>query len=228
MTLPLVMILLMGAPGSGKGTQSKLLEDALGYHHLATGDLIRAEIARHTPLGKDLEQTIGQGKLVPDDIVYTLLKEAIQQDFQKGIILDGFPRTIAQAQMLEKLAMEMGIHMAGTFSIDVPDQVIIERLSSRVYCTNCGATFNLQTNPPKQENVCDYCSHSPLIQRHDDQPATIRRRLEDYHQKKHPIKAFYEQKGLWQEIDGIAEPKVICARIVEILKNNMKNDKPKT
>lgn len=182
----------MGPPGAGKGTQGEILSKRLGIDTISTGVMLRTAIKEQTEVGKQVEKLINDGKLVPDDIMVKLVKERLQKpDCEKGFILDGFPRTTAQAQALT----ESGVKIDKVLSLEVDDDVIVERLSSRRECSKCGAPYNVISNKPETEGKCDKCG-GDLIQRADDNPTTIKNRLNVYHEQTEPIKAYYENQGL--------------------------------
>lgn len=185
-------LVLMGPPGAGKGTQGELLAKKLGIDTISTGVMLRTAIKEQTEIGKLAEKYINDGKLVPDDVIVSIVKERLAKpDCEKGFILDGFPRTTAQAEALT----ESGVRIDKVLSLEVSDDVIIERLSSRRECSKCGAPYNVISNKPEKEGVCDKCG-GELIQRADDNPDTIKNRLNVYHTETEPIKAYYEKLGL--------------------------------
>lgn len=185
-------LVLMGPPGAGKGTQGELLAKKLGIDTISTGVMLRTAIKEQTEIGKQVDKIINDGKLVPDDIMVKLVKERLQKpDCANGFILDGFPRTTAQAEALTK----SGVKIDKVLSLEVDDDVIVERLSSRRECSKCGAPYNVISNKPATDGVCDKCG-SELIQRADDNPETIKNRLEIYHTQTEPIKAYYQELGL--------------------------------
>lgn len=191
-------LVLMGPPGAGKGTQGELLSKKLGIDTISTGVMLRTAIKEQTEIGKQVEALINDGKLVPDDIMVELVKERLQKpDCAKGFILDGFPRTTAQAEALTK----SGVKIDKVLSLEVADDVIVERLSSRRECSKCGAPYNVISNKPQKEGVCDKCGGG-LIQRADDNPDTIQNRLNIYHTQTEPIKAYYEGLGLLVTAQG--------------------------
>lgn len=191
-------LVLMGPPGAGKGTQGEILSKRLGIDTISTGVMLRTAIKEQTEIGKQVEKLINDGKLVPDDIMVKLVKERLAKpDCADGFILDGFPRTTAQAEALT----ESGVKIDKVLSLDVDDDKIIERLSSRRECSKCGAPYNVISNKPETEGKCDKCG-GDLIQRADDNPATIKNRLDVYHEQTEPIKAYYEKQGLLVTAQG--------------------------
>lgn len=194
-------LVLMGPPGAGKGTQGELLAKKLGVDTISTGVMLRTAIKEQTEIGKQVEAIINDGKLVPDDIMVKLIKERLSKpDCEKGFILDGFPRTIAQAEALTA----SGVKIDKVLSLEVDDEVIVARLSSRRECSKCGAPYNVISNKPQKEGVCDKCG-GDLIQRADDNPDTIKNRLNVYHTQTEPIKAYYEKLGLLVTAQGEEE-----------------------
>lgn len=207
---------MFGPPGSGKGTYASLLFERLHLPHISTGDLVRQEIKDGTKIGKQIEDYSKRGLLVPDDIIIGLLKKRISQpDCSGGFILDGFPRTIPQAEALEKIAsVEVVIDLV------VPDDVIIERLSTRLTCKNCGAIFNRLFLKPKVEGICDKCS-CQLYTRDDDKPEVIKERLNTYRKQTHPLLEYYKEKGLIEDVHNDAAgtpPEIILKEILKIIK----------
>ena len=192
-------IIMLGAPVSGKGTIGKKKKKKYNLVHLATGDIFRDEMKRQTELGKKAEEYMSQGKLVPDEITIAMVEGKL--DEMDNVLLDGFPRTIPQAEALDKYLAEKGKKITAVINLDVPDEDIVVRTSSRVICSNkeCGASFNTIFMPPKVEGICDVCG-SPLIKRKDDEPETIRQRLEVYHQNTEPLIEYYKNENLLESI----------------------------
>lgn len=191
-------LVLMGPPGAGKGTQGEILSKRLGVDTISTGVMLRTAIKEQTEIGKSVEKLINSGKLVPDDVMVELIKERLQRpDCAKGFILDGFPRTTAQAEALTN----SGVKIDKVLSLEVEDEVIIERLSSRRECSKCGAPYNIISNKPITEGKCNKCG-ADLIQRADDNPDTIKNRLNVYHEQTEPIKDYYKKMGLLVTAQG--------------------------
>lgn len=191
-------IILLGAPGSGKGTQAELMSKEFGIPTISTGNIIRKELKSGTELGKKLESYMAAGKLVPDNVVVEVVKNRVQEDDCKnGFILDGFPRTIPQAEALDK----MQIKIYKVVNVDVPDEVIINRMSGRRVCLDCGATYHVETKKPKVDGECDHCA-STLSQRADDKSNTVLKRLEDYHKQTEPLKDYYDKKKTLVSVNG--------------------------
>lgn len=191
-------LILMGAPGAGKGTQSEKISAKWNIPAISTGDMLRAAIRQGTELGKLAKGYMDDGKLVPDDVVIGIIRDYLSSDACKnGFILDGFPRSIPQAEALDK----MGVKIDAVLSIEVDDKTIIERMSGRRVCSGCGASYHIKFNPPVKENVCDKCSQSLYI-RDDDAAETVKHRLETYHKQTEPLKDFYEKKNLLLTVVG--------------------------
>lgn len=210
-------VLIFGPPGSGKGTYASRLRDILGVPHISTGDLVREEIKEQTDIGKIARQYVERGELVPDEIIIDLLVKRLQKpDAKRGFILDGFPRTIKQAEFLEEnFKIDLVINLV------VPDEIIIQRLSNRIICRNCGAIYNRLTLKPKVNEKCDVCG-GELYQREDDKPEVIRERLNVYRMNTEPLIRYYREKGILRDVhcnDLMTPPDVIVRRILEIIDN---------
>ena len=191
-------LILLGAPGAGKGTQADILCKELDIPTISTGNMLRAAIKAGTETGKQAEAYMKAGKLVPDEVIIGIIHDRVaEDDCKNGYILDGVPRTIAQAESLEKA----GIVFDDVISIEISDEVIMERMSGRRVCEHCGASYHLVAVPPKQEGICDKCG-GKLIQRHDDEPETVKHRLEVYHQETEPLKEFYAKRGLLKSVEN--------------------------
>ncbi|MGN0244404.1 MAG: adenylate kinase [Lachnospiraceae bacterium] len=210
-------IVMLGAPGAGKGTQAKMIAEKYGIPHVSTGDIFRANIKNGTELGKEAKQYMDQGKLVPDELtVKILLDRVAQDDCKNGYVLDGFPRTIPQANVLDEALTKLGDKIDYAVNVDVPDENIINRMGGRRACVACGATYHVVYNAPKTEGICDVCGKE-LIIRDDDQPETVKNRLNVYHEQTQPLIDFYEEKGVLKSVDGTVDMKDVFAAIVEIL-----------
>ncbi len=206
-------LILMGAPGAGKGTQGEILEKKLGVSTISTGLMLRTAIKEQTEVGKLAEQYINEGKLVPDEVIVEIVKQRLSQpDCEKGFILDGFPRTTAQAEALEAA----GVTIDKVLLIEVDDEKIVERLSSRRECSKCGVPYNIVSKRPAKEGICDSCG-GELIQRKDDVPETIMNRLNVYHEQTEPIKDFYKAKGILAVAKGEEELKDTTANVAKVL-----------
>lgn len=195
-------IIMLGAPGAGKGTQAKKIAELCKIPHISTGDIFRANIKEGTELGKKAKSYMDAGELVPDELVCDLVVDRIQQDdCTNGYILDGFPRTIPQAEALTNALNAIEQKLAHALNFDVPDENIIKRMAGRRSCVGCGATYHVEFNPPKVEGVCDVCGEE-LILRDDDKPETVTNRLNVYHKETQPLIDYYEKQGLVSTIDG--------------------------
>lgn len=210
-------IMLFGAPGAGKGTQAKFLIEKYGIPQISTGDILRAAIKEGTPMGLEAKKFMDEGKLVPDSTIIGIIRDRLsQEDCKKGFILDGFPRTLAQAEALEILMKEMGIKLDKVISLNVPDELIVGRVTGRKVCPACGASFHVTFNPPKVEGKCDYCG-ADLITRKDDNAETVTKRLAEYHSQTAPLFDFYKTRNLLVDIDGTKDVNVITKEIFAIL-----------
>ena len=210
-------IIMLGAPGAGKGTQAKKIAEKYSIPHISTGDIFRANIKNGTELGQKAKTYMDQGLLVPDELVVDLVVDRVNQDdCVNGYVLDGFPRTIPQAEALDKALKELGQKIDYAINVDVPDENIIKRMSGRRACVTCGATYHIVHIPPKKEGVCDTCG-SELILRDDDKPETVKNRLDVYHKQTQPLIDFYTEKGVLRSVDGTVDMKDVFAAIVAIL-----------
>ena len=206
-------LILLGAPGAGKGTQADILCKELDIPTISTGNILRAAIKNGTPTGMKAKAYMDAGKLVPDDVIIGIITERVaEEDCANGYILDGVPRTIAQAEAMEKA----GIVLDAVVSIEISDEVIMERMSGRRVCESCGASYHLVAVPPKQEGVCDKCG-GKLVQRKDDAPETVKARLEVYHKETEPLKAFYAQRGLLRSVENQATVAETSQAILHVL-----------
>lgn len=210
-------IIMLGAPGAGKGTQAKMIADKYGIPHVSTGDIFRANIKEGTDLGKEAKSYMDKGLLVPDELtVKILLDRVAKDDCKNGYVLDGFPRTIPQAEVLDKALSEMNDAIDFAIDVDVPDENIIKRMSGRRACLACGATYHIEHIPPKKEGICDRCGKE-LVLRDDDKPETVKNRLSVYHEQTQPLIDFYTRKGVLKTVDGTVDMKEVFAAIVGIL-----------
>ena len=210
-------IIMLGAPGAGKGTQAKMIAEKYGIPHVSTGDIFRANIKNGTDLGKEAKKYMDQGLLVPDELtVKILLDRVAQPDCANGYVLDGFPRTIPQAEVLDKALAELGEKIDYAINVDVPDENIVKRMSGRRACVTCGATYHIEHVPPKKEGVCDKCG-AELILRDDDKPETVLNRLKVYHDQTQPLIDFYTAKGVLKTVDGTVDMKDVFNAITAIL-----------
>jgi len=212
-------LVLLGAPGAGKGTQAKKLVDKYGTPQISTGDILRAAVAAGTPLGKEAKSYMDKGELVPDAVVIGLVKERIaQDDCKKGYILDGFPRNTAQAEALDKVLAEMGGPLETALSVDVDKDVLMKRLTGRRTCRKCQQMYNIYFSPPKKEGVCDKCADE-LFQRDDDKEETIRRRLDVYEAQTAPLMEYYKKKGMLKAASGTGSIDEIFNRVCTVLES---------
>ncbi len=210
-------IIMLGAPGAGKGTQAKMIAEKCGIPHISTGDIFRANIKNGTELGAKAKEYMDKGLLVPDELVCDLVVDRIQQaDCEKGYILDGFPRTIPQAEALENALNAIEQKLDYAIDIDVPDENIINRMSGRRACVGCGATYHVVFNPTKVEGKCDVCGES-LILRDDDKPETVKKRLDVYHTQTQPLIDFYSARKVLVEVDGTQSMDKVFEDIMKIL-----------
>jgi adenylate kinase len=207
------IIVLMGAPGAGKGTQARLLQERLGLPQISTGDMFRALKEAKTPLAEEVRAIMEAGKLVPDEVTIRVVRERTQkEDCARGYILDGFPRNTAQAAMLEKLAIEQGNTIQAVL-VDVPLDELEKRMTGRRSCPVCGEIYNIYSRPPKEDNVCDLHPEAQLSHRADDNAETVKARLSTYEQQTRPLLDFYRASGLLRSVDGLREPEAIYADI---------------
>ena len=210
-------IIMLGAPGAGKGTQAKMIADKYGVPHISTGDIFRANIKNGTELGMEAKKYMDQGLLVPDELtVRILLDRVAQDDCKNGYVLDGFPRTIPQAEVLDSELTKLGDHIDYAINVDVPDENIVKRMSGRRACLTCGATYHIEHVPPKKEGICDVCG-SELVLRDDDKPETVKNRLNVYHEQTQPQIDFYTEKGVLKTVDGTVPMEEVFAAITAIL-----------
>lgn len=210
-------IVMLGAPGAGKGTQAKMIADKYQIPHISTGDIFRANISNGTELGKKAKTYMDQGLLVPDELVVDLVVDRVQQDdCKKGYILDGFPRTIPQAEALTEALKKLGEKVDFAINVEVPDENIVKRMSGRRACVSCGSTYHIVYNPTKVDGVCDKCGNE-LILREDDKPETVKKRLDVYHEQTQPLIEYYTNEGVLVEVDGTKDMKDVFSAIVDIL-----------
>jgi adenylate kinase len=210
-------IIMLGAPGAGKGTQAKMIAEKFGIPHISTGDIFRANIKNGTELGRKAKEYMDQGQLVPDELtVEILLDRVAADDCKNGYVLDGFPRTIPQADVLDKELTKLGDKVDFAINVDVPDENIVRRMSGRRACLKCGATYHIEHIPPKQEGICDTCG-SELVQRDDDKPETVQNRLKVYHEQTQPLIEYYEGKNILKTVDGTKDMQEVFDSIVSIL-----------
>ncbi len=210
-------IIMLGAPGAGKGTQAKQIAGKYSIPHISTGDIFRANIKNGTDLGKKAKEYMDQGLLVPDELTCDLVMDRIQQDdCVNGFVLDGFPRTIPQAEALDAALEKIGQHMDYAIDVDVPDDNIVNRMSGRRACLDCGATYHVVSLPPKTEGKCDHCG-SDLVLREDDKPETVQKRLSVYHDQTQPLIDYYKKQGILKSVDGTQPMEAVFTAITDIL-----------
>lgn len=210
-------IIMLGAPGAGKGTQAKKIADKWQIPHISTGDIFRSNIKNGTELGKKAKEFMDQGLLVPDELVVDLVVDRVKQDdCAKGYVLDGFPRTIPQATALDEALASIGGKIDYAINVEVPDENIINRMAGRRACVACGATYHIVHIPTKVEGICDRCG-AELILRDDDKPETVKKRLDVYHEQTQPLIDYYTEKGVLAEVDGTKDMEDVFNAIVKVL-----------
>ena len=214
----IMKIVMLGAPGAGKGTQALNIAKEYSIPHISTGDIFRANIKNQTELGMKAKEYMDKGALVPDDVtIGMLLSRIAEADCENGFVLDGFPRTIPQAESLKEALSKQNAKIDFAVDIEVPDDNIINRMSGRRACTKCGGTYHIAFNPPKKEGICDNCG-SELVQRADDKPETVLERLKTYHELTQPLIDFYKKENVLVEVDGTKKPSEVLADILGALK----------
>ncbi|MCR4936966.1 MAG: adenylate kinase [Lachnospiraceae bacterium] len=210
-------LVMLGAPGAGKGTQANMIAEKYGIPHISTGDIFRANIKEGTDLGKEAKSYMDKGELVPDELTVRLLLDRVSKDDCKdGYVLDGFPRTIPQAEVLEKELEKNGDRIDKAVNVDVPDENIVNRMSGRRACLKCGATYHIVHIPPRKEGICDTCG-SELVQRDDDKEETVKNRLKVYHDQTAPLIEFYSSRNVLETVDGTKPSEDVFANICSIL-----------
>jgi adenylate kinase len=213
-----VNIILLGPPGAGKGTQAKRLEESRGLVQLATGDMLRAAVARQTEHGKQAKAVMERGDLVSDDIVVAIIAERLDQpDVDKGFVLDGFPRNVAQAEALDRMLQSKAMKLDAVIEMQVDDEALVERISGRFACARCGRTYHDRFDPPKQPGVCDECGGTEFVRRDDDNAETVRSRLEVYHRQTAPVADYYGGQGKLKTVDGMASMDEVTRQLEEVL-----------
>ena len=214
-------LIFLGPPGAGKGTQAQRLVKRFGIPQLSTGDILRRAVAEGTPLGKKAKALMDAGQLVPDDVVNGIVEEALQKpEAQRGFLLDGYPRTVAQATALDEMLARRGRRIDYVISLDVPVETLVDRLSGRLSCPVDGSVYHLRTNPPKKPGVCDR-DGTPLVQRPDDHPDAVRRRLAEYENKTALLTGYYKARGIVRNVDGVGTPDEVEGRIVSVLRDKL-------
>lgn len=206
-------IVLMGPPGAGKGTQAEFIKKEYPIPHISTGDMFRDAVSRETELGKEAKKYMDAGKLVPDEVTIGIVEERLAEaDCHNGFLLDGFPRTTVQAEALDRVLSSNGRKIDAAINITVPNEILVKRLSGRISCKECKVVYNLQSNPPSTEGICDKCG-GELIQRSDDQGETVAKRLKVYQEQTNPLLTYYARQNVLQEIDGNRDSKLVFADI---------------
>lgn len=213
-------IVLLGPPGAGKGTQAKSISNKYSIPHISTGDIFRKNISENTPLGVEAKGYMDKGLLVPDEVTINMVKDRLQQqDCKNGYLLDGFPRTVAQAEALNEFLVEKNEQLDTALSITVPNEFILERMTGRRVCPSCGASYHVKFNPPQSEGKCDLCG-TEVVQRKDDTVETVKERLEVYEKETRPLIDFYSNKNLLSEVDGTKTINEVFTGICNILGKN--------
>jgi adenylate kinase len=207
-------LILLGPPGAGKGTQAKRLEESRGLKQLSTGDMLRAAVDSGSEIGREAKRLMDAGKLVPDAIMIKMIDARIDEpDCKNGIILDGFPRTVPQAEALDDMLARRGDGLDAVIEMVVDDAALVERIAGRFSCAKCGAVYNDKLKQPKRPGVCDVCGSTEFRRRPDDNPETVKTRLKEYHQQTAPILPYYKKKGLLKQVDGMAGPDQVTRQI---------------
>ncbi|MDP9195541.1 MAG: adenylate kinase [Pseudomonadota bacterium] len=211
-------LILLGPPGAGKGTQARRLEEKLGIRQLSTGEMLRALIAKNTPLGREAASYMNQGKLVPDDIMIRMIEDRLlQPDCARGVILDGFPRTVAQAEALQAMLARRSLSLDAVILMQVDESALVERIAGRFSCAKCGEGYHDRFRKPAREGLCDRCGSREFSRRDDDRPETVRTRLEAYNRQTAPILPFYREKELLKTVDGMADIDEVSRQIDRIV-----------
>ena len=212
-------LILLGLPGSGKGTQAEYITEAYGVTHISTGDIFRAALKNETPLGLEAKAYMDSGNLVPDELTNNIVKERLQEDDVKdGFLLDGYPRTLVQSKALRANLEDLGRKLDAVIYLNVPEEVLLERLTGRYICSNCGATYHKLFNPTEVDGVCDACGNTEFHQREDDKPETVKKRIEVNAEQTQDLVKFYQGENILLEVDGNQEPEAVFAEITELLK----------
>jgi adenylate kinase len=211
-------LILLGPPGAGKGTQAKRLEDLRGLRQLSTGDMLRAAVQSGSDVGKEADKLMKAGQLVPDSIVIRMIADRVDgPDCAKGVILDGFPRTVAQAQALDAMLAERGTGLDAVIEMAIDDKALVDRISGRFTCGKCGAVYHDSFKQPKKSGICDVCGGTEFKRRADDNAATVGARLKEYHEKTAPILPYYKEKSILRQVDGMASVEDVARQIDAVL-----------
>lgn len=212
-------LILLGLPGSGKGTQAEYISETFDVTHISTGDIFRAALKNETPLGLEAKKYMDAGELVPDELTNNIVKERLQEDdVEKGFLLDGYPRTIVQSEALKANLESIGRKLDAVIYLNVPEETLMERLTGRYICSNCGATYHKLFNPTKVEGVCDNCGGTDFYQREDDKPETVKKRIKVNSQQTQDLVKFYQEEGILLEVNGKQKPEEVFAEIKSLLK----------
>jgi adenylate kinase len=212
-------LILLGPPGAGKGTQAQRIQDRHGAVQLSTGDMLRAAVAAGTEIGKQAKSIMEAGKLVPDDVMVRLIAERISQpDTRRGFILDGFPRTIAQAEALDKMLQSKGLKLDAVIEMKVDDEILTRRITGRYSCAKCGTVYHDETTKPRKAGVCDKCGSTEFTRRKDDNAETVKARLEAYHAQTAPLLPYYRARGVLKSVDGMAPIDAVTDQLESLLK----------
>ncbi|MFN4319175.1 MAG: adenylate kinase [Aquificaceae bacterium] len=211
-----MIVVFLGPPGSGKGTQAKRLSQEMGMLHISTGDLLREAVKRGTPIGKRAKEYMDRGELVPDEVVISLIEEVMPKD--GGFILDGFPRTVPQAVALEEMLKKYGRDINKVVLFEISEEAVVDRLSGRLTCSVCGAVYHIRYNPPKEEGICDLCG-GKLIQREDDREEVVRKRFKVYKEQTQPLIEFYQKRHKLISLDATKDVEEVHSRLLEVLKD---------
>jgi adenylate kinase len=218
-------LILLGAPGAGKGTQAKRIQDAFGIVQLSTGDMLRAEANSGSAIGRQVDEIMKAGRLVPDEMIIALIDSRLdQEDCRRGFILDGFPRTLGQAKALDEILAKKHLKLDSVISIEVDDEAMVERISGRFTCAKCGEGYHDKFKQPKVDMACDVCGSTEFTRRADDNAETVRQRLEAYHSQTKPIIAYYDARGLVRRVDGMRPIDEVTAEILATLQSDARVD----